>query len=56
MRPEKAESPYFLVAALGLILFGVEGLLISNLVAKFVAYAITAVPLTLLAYWVARKV
>lgn len=54
--PEKSESPYFLVAALGLILFGVEGLLIGNLFAKLVAYVITAVPLTLLAYWVARKV
>lgn len=54
--PEKAESPYVLVAVLGLILFGVEGLLITNLFAKLVAYAITAVPLTLLAYWVARKV
>lgn len=54
--PEKAESPYVLVAVLGLILFGAEGLLISNLFAKLVAYVITAIPLTLLAYWVARKV
>jgi len=54
--PEKAESPYVLVAVLGLILFGVEGLMIGNLFAKFVAYVITAIPLTLLAYWVARKV
>jgi len=54
--PEKSESPYFLVAALGLVLFGVEGLLISNLVAKLVIYVLTAVPLTGLAYWVARKV
>ncbi len=54
--PEKSESPYFLVASLGLILFGAEGLLIGNLFAKLVAYAITAVPLTLLAYWVARRV
>ena len=54
--PEKSESPYVLVAVLGLILFGLEGLLISNLLAKLVAYVITAVPLTLLAYWVARRV
>lgn len=54
--PEKAESPYILVAVLGLILFGIEGLAIANLFAKFVVYAITAVPLTLLAYWVARKI
>jgi len=54
--PEKAESPFVLVAVLGLILFGIEGLAIGNLFAKFVAYAVTAIPLTLLAYWVARKI
>lgn len=54
--PEKAESPFVLVAVLGLILFGAEGLLIGNLFAKLVVYVITAIPLTLLAYWVARKV
>lgn len=54
--PEKAESPYVLVAVLGLILFGAEGLLIGDLFAKLVAYVLTAIPLTLLAYWVARKV
>jgi len=54
--PEKAESPYFLVAALGLLLFAIEGLAISNPATKFVAYLITAIPLLLLAYWVARKI
>jgi hypothetical protein len=54
--PEKAESPYYLVAGLGLLLFTVEGLAISNPAVKFVAYVITALPLLLLAYWVARKV
>lgn len=54
--PEKAESPYFLVAALGLVLFGLEGLLITNLAAKLVVFCLTAVPLTGLAYWVTRKV
>jgi hypothetical protein len=54
--PEKAESPYVLVAVLGLILFGIEGLLISNLFVKLVAYAVTAVPLAAIAYWVTRKV
>ena len=54
--PEKAESPYYLVAGLGLVLFAIEGLAITNPVVKFVAYAITAVPLVLLAYWVARKI
>lgn len=54
--PEKSESPYYLVAALGVVLFGIEGLVIGNLLVKLVAYAVTAVPLTLVAYWVARKV
>lgn len=54
--PEKAESPYVLIAALGLVLFGLEGLAISNPVLKLLAYAVTAIPLTLIAYWVARKV
>ena len=54
--PEKAESPYVLVALLGLFLFGIEGLLIGNLFAKFFVYAVTAVPLALLAFWVTRKV
>lgn len=54
--PEKSESPYVLVAVLGLILFGAEGLLIGDIFAKLAAYIVTAIPLTLLAYWVARKV
>ncbi len=54
--PEKAEAPYYLIAAAGLILFGIEGLLISNPLIKLVVYAITGVPLALIAYWVARKV
>lgn len=54
--PEKAESPYVLIAILGLLLFGIEGLAISNLVVKLLAYAVTAIPLTLIAFWVARKV
>ena len=54
--PEKAESPYALVAILGLVLFGIEGLLISNPLAKLVVYALTSVPLLLLAWWVTRKV
>jgi hypothetical protein len=54
--PEKAESPYVLIAVLGLLLFGVEGLLISNPLVKALAYALTAIPLTLVAFWVVRKV
>lgn len=54
--PEKAESPFLLVAALGLILFGIEGLLITNPIVKLVAFAVTSVPLLLLAWLVTRKV
>jgi hypothetical protein len=54
--PEKSESPFVLVAVLGLLLFGIEGLVITNLAFKFVAYAVTALPLVLIAYWVTRKV
>lgn len=54
--PEKAEAPFYLVAALGLILFTLEGLAIFNVFWKLVAYAVTAVPLVGLAWWVARKV
>ncbi len=54
--PEKSESPYVLVALLGLVLFGLEGLAISHPLWKLLAYAVTAVPLLLLAWWVTRKV
>ncbi len=54
--PEKAEAPYYLVAAVGLIVFGLEGLIISNPLVKLLVFAITGVPLALIAYWVARKV
>lgn len=54
--PEKAESPYYLVAGLGFVLFLLEGLLISNPAVKALAYLVTALPLLLLAWWVARKV
>ncbi|MCP4202155.1 MAG: hypothetical protein GY769_09490 [bacterium] len=54
--PEKAESPYILVAVLGLILFGIEGLIITNPFLKLVAYALTGVPLLFLAWLVTRKV
>ncbi len=54
--PEKAESPYYLVAGLGLVLFTLEGLAITNPAIKLAAFVITALPLLLLAYWVARKI
>ena len=54
--PEKAESPYVLVAVLGLILFTLEGFVISNPVIKLFVFGITAVPLLFVAWWVTRKV
>lgn len=54
--PEKAESPYVLVAILGLILFAIEGFVITNPVIKLLVYGLTAVPLLFLAWWVTRKV
>ena len=54
--PEKAESPYYLTAAVGIVLFLAEGLLIQNPIAKLAAFAITGLPLALVAYLVTRKV
>lgn len=54
--PEKSESPYVLVAVLGLVLFGIEGLVITNPLIKLIVYAVTSLPLLLLAWWVTRKV
>ncbi len=54
--PEKAEAPYYLVAAAGLILFGILGLAITNPLIKLAAYAVTGLPLALIAYFVARRV
>jgi hypothetical protein len=54
--PTKSEGPYFLVAGLGLVLFGLEGLVLTNLLWKLLAFGFTAVPLVALAFWVARRV
>ncbi|HEX5758146.1 MAG TPA: hypothetical protein VF121_03035 [Thermoanaerobaculia bacterium] len=54
--PAKSESPYYLVAGVGLLLFLAEGLLLSNLLVKAAAYIATALPLALLAWLVTRKV
>ena len=54
--PEKADSPYVVVLGLGFAVFLAEGLLIGNPLFKAVVFAITAVPMIGLAYWVARKV
>ena len=54
--PAKSEGPFWVVAILGVLLFLVEGLVVSNPGVKAVLYGVTAVPLFLLAWWVARKV
>jgi len=54
--PEKAEAPFYLIALLGMVLFTLEGLAIRNPIWKFVVFAITAIPLSLIAYLVTRRV
>ena len=54
--PEKAESPYYAVAGIGLVLFLLEGLVVSNPLLKAALYFATAIPLLLAAHLVTRKV
>jgi hypothetical protein len=53
--PAKAESPFVVAAALGLLVFGAFGIAISNPIWKLAAYLAAAVPVGLVAYWVAHK-
>jgi len=54
--PAKAEAPYVLVAALALLVFGIEGLVIQNVVLKAAAYMLSAVPILGIAWLTSRKV
>ncbi len=54
--PSKAESPFVLVAVLALVVFGVEGLIVSNPLVKVVVYLISAVPILGIAWMTSRKV
>lgn len=54
--PAKAESPYYAVAAIGFVLFLIEGLAVSNPLFKAALYLATSVPLALAALVVTRKV
>jgi len=54
--PAKAEAPYFGVAALALVIFGLEGLVIQNVVLKLAAYLVSAVPILGIAWLTSRKV
>jgi hypothetical protein len=54
--PAKAEAPYVLVAVLALLVFGIEGLLIQNVVFKAAAYLVSALPILGIAWLTSRKV
>ena len=54
--PAKAEAPFILVAVLALLVFGIEGLVISNVVVKALVYLVSAVPILGIAWLTSRKV
>ena len=54
--PAKAEAPYAMVAAVALVVFGIEGLLISSVFVKLAAYLLSSVPIIGLAWLVSKKV
>ncbi len=54
--PAKAEAPYVLVAVLALLVFGIEGLVIQNVVFKAAAYLLSALPILGIAWLTSRKV
>jgi len=54
--PVKAETPYVLVAILAIIIFGIEGLLFSNLFVKLFFYLISTPPILVIAWLTSKKV
>lgn len=54
--PAKAEAPFYGVAALALIVFGIEGFIFSNLFVKAGVYLISSIPIIAVAWLVSRKV
>ena len=54
--PAKAEAPFVGVAALALIVFGLEGLVIQNLIVKLAVYLLSAAPILAIAWLTSRKV
>ena len=54
--PAKAEKPFIGVAALALVVFGLEGLIIQNLIVKLLVYLVSAVPILGIAWITSRKV
>lgn len=54
--PAKAEAPYYAVAVMALVVFLIEGFLVSNLFLKAALYLVSAVPIMGLAWLTTRKV
>ncbi len=54
--PSKAESPFVAVAILALVIFGIEGLVISNPFLKAIVYLVSAAPILGIAWLTSRKV
>jgi len=54
--PSKAESPFVAVAILALVIFGIEGLLISNPLMKAIVYLVSSAPILGIAWLTSRKV
>ena len=54
--PAKAEAPFVGVVVLAVIVFGLEGLIIQNLIIKLAAYLVSAVPILGIAWLTSRKV
>ncbi|HHQ49689.1 MAG TPA: hypothetical protein ENK19_12505 [Acidobacteria bacterium] len=54
--PAKAEAPYMAVAVVALVVFGLEGLIVGNLLVKLALYLVSVPPVLGLAWLVTRKV
>ena len=54
--PAKAEAPYLGVAALALVVFGLEGLIIQSIPLKLIVYLVSAVPILGIAWLTSKKV
>jgi len=54
--PSKAEAPFVGVAVLALIVFGLEGLIIQNLIVKAAVMIMSAIPILGIAWLTSRKV
>lgn len=53
--PTRVETPFRAVAVTAVVVFGLEGLLITNPLLKLAVYLVTAIPLLGLAWWTSRS-